>query len=72
MPAKNMHTIDRAVRVAISLLLLWIGFIDQGMISNQLISWAIGLFGVLNLVSASAAFCPIYFIAGFSTRREPA
>lgn len=72
MPAKNMHTIDRAIRVVLGLLLVWIGFIDQGMISNQLIAWAIGLFGIVNLVSAAAAFCPIYFMAGFSTRRAPA
>jgi len=72
MPSKNMHNIDRALRLALGLILIWIGFIDQGLISNQLISIAIGLFGVVNVVSAGAAFCPVYFMAGFSTRREPA
>lgn len=69
---KNMHNIDRAIRVVIGLVLIWLGFVDQALISNQLISWAIGLFGFVNLVSAAAAFCPVYFAAGFSTRREPA
>ncbi|WP_417516057.1 DUF2892 domain-containing protein [Minwuia sp.] len=70
MPNKNMHNVDRALRLIIGLVLLWIGVIDQDIIANQLIAWALGLFGVVNIVSALMAFCPVYFMAGFSTRTK--
>lgn len=63
-----MHNIDRGIRILIGFALIWVGFVDQGIVSNHLISWAIGLFGALNIVSGFAAFCPVYFAAGFSTR----
>lgn len=72
MIAKNMHVIDRSIRVVLGIFLIWIGFIDQSVISNFLISWALGIFGLVNFVSATVAFCPIYFIVGLSTRRTPA
>lgn len=65
---QNMHPIDRAIRVVLGVTFIWIGFIDQGLISNSLISWAVGLFGMVNLVSASLAFCPVYLAVGISTR----
>lgn len=68
MPAPNMHVIDIAARFVVGLALIWIGFVDQSLIPNALLGWALGAFGVLNLGSALMRFCPVYAIAGLSTR----
>lgn len=66
----NMCGLDRSVRVVLSLLLIYVGFINTQFISNEIINYLIGGFGVLNLVSAMAGFCPVYFMAHISTNRE--
>lgn len=68
MPVRNMHAIDSAARFVVGLALIWVGFVDQNLLHNALLGWALGAFGVLNLGSALMRFCPIYAIAGFSTR----
>lgn len=67
---KNMHQIDTLIRFVVGVALVWVGFVDGTFVASNLINWAIGSFGVLNLISAVAGFCPVYSLAGFSTRLQ--
>lgn len=67
----NMGGIDRVVRTAVSLGLIYIGFINSQLIDNHIINYLIGGFGLLNLFSSLVGFCPVYFLAHISTFRQP-
>ncbi|WP_416899400.1 MAG: DUF2892 domain-containing protein [Minwuia sp.] len=69
---KNMHIIDQAARVLVGVALLYAGFVDRSLIANDLVSWALGAFGALNLVSGLLGHCPVYWAAGLSTRSRTA
>lgn len=68
---QNMHTIDRLLRVVIGVVCLYVGFYDSGLVPNALVSVLVGLFGVMNLVSAVLAHCPVYRLGGIRTNRAP-
>ena len=63
----NLHNIDRLIRTVVGIGCIYIGFIDQSMITNNIVSILIGLFGIINLIAAAISYCPIYGFAGFST-----
>lgn len=65
--AKNMNRLDQVMRVGIGLTLIYFGFVDPSFIGDTLYAMILGLFGVLNLVSALVAFCPVYALAGISS-----
>jgi uncharacterized membrane protein YuzA (DUF378 family) len=65
-----MNGLDRGLRIVLSLILIYIGFINTHFLSNMVVSYLVGSFGVLNLVSALIGFCPVYFMAHLSTYRE--
>lgn len=67
MPNRNMSILDAIIRFATGALLIWIGFIADGVIANQLLAYLIGAFGILNIFSSLMRFCPVYRIAGLST-----
>lgn len=67
----NMNNIDRGIRIVFSLTLIYIGFINAELINNSIINYLIGGFGVFNLFSALAGFCPVYFFAHISTAPNP-
>jgi hypothetical protein len=69
---RNLHGIDIAVRTVIGLALVYVGFMDTGLIDNPVARGLLGAFGVLNLVAASLRHCPLYHLAGFSTCRPRA
>ena len=64
----NMNKLDRAVRIIGSVLLVYIGFINTEILAYPVINMLLGSFGILNLVAASAGFCPVYHVAQFSTQ----
>lgn len=64
----NMNKLDRGLRIAGSIFLIYIGFINTGIVTNSVINILLGSFGLLNLVSALAGFCPVYYLAQFSTQ----
>ena len=64
---RNLHTIDIVVRVLIGIALVYICFIDTNYISNDVVRWLLGIYGVINLISAGLRSCPIYTLAGIST-----
>jgi hypothetical protein len=64
---RNLHNLDRLVRVIIGIGCIYVGFVDTSIISNHLISILVGIFGVINIVAAAIAHCPVYNLAGLST-----
>lgn len=68
----NMNNLDRGLRVAGSVLLIYIGFSNTGLLNNVAINTLLGGFGVLNLFSAALGFCPIYYLAHLSTYKSSA
>jgi len=66
----NMCNFDRGLRIIGSALLIYIGFFNTGLIGNMVINVLLGGFGLLNLVSAIAGFCPVYHCANLSTYRD--
>jgi len=63
----NLHKIDRLIRALVGIGCIYIGFIDQSMITNNFVSLIIGVFGVINIIAAAISNCPVYGLAGFST-----
>lgn len=67
---RNLHIIDIIIRVLIGLSCVYIGFIDKGLIANQVAGILVGIFGIVNLIAASMRHCPIYALVGLSTYRD--
>ena len=65
----NMCPIDRVIRILIGGVLLYVGFIDSGLIgiSSQVLGIVLGILGLVNIGTAFLGYCPAYTIAGIST-----
>jgi hypothetical protein len=63
----NVGRFDQILRIGIGALLIWVGFVDTGLIGDRLVAMLVGLFGVLNLIAALLRVCPVYTIAGINT-----
>ncbi|NOQ88980.1 MAG: DUF2892 domain-containing protein [Gammaproteobacteria bacterium] len=63
----NVGRLDRLLRLGISLVLIYIGFINKEVIPDELSSNIVGTIGVLNLIVAIVRFCPLYIVAGINT-----
>ena len=64
---RNVGRLDQLLRVGISLGLIYVGFVNEKIIVDELSSYVIGIIGVLNLVVALVGFCPLYVVAGINT-----
>lgn len=67
-----MNKFDRGLRIIGSLLLMYIGFFNTGILDNTAINTLLGGFGVLNFFSAIMGFCPVYYLARLSTYKSSA
>lgn len=65
----NLHRIDQFVRSIIAVICIYVGFIDSSWIAEPVLSIAVGVFGIINLLAVIARFCPFYHLAGISTYR---
>jgi len=63
----NVGRLDQFLRIGISLVFIYIGFIDEGLIHDSLSSNIIGTFGVIFLIVAVIRFCPLYVITDINT-----
>ena len=63
----NVGRLDQILRAGISLILVYIGFIDKTFINDPLSSNIIGIIGILNLIVAIVRYCPLYVVAGINT-----
>jgi hypothetical protein len=67
---RNLHAIDIVVRTLIGAALVYICFINNNYIANDIVRWLLGIFGIINLLAAALRSCPIYALAGISTYRR--
>lgn len=71
MPIKrNLHNIDIAVRFLVGAALVYVCFVDSNYIGNDVVRWLLGIYGIVNLISAGLRSCPIYALVGISTYRK--
>jgi len=63
----NMGTLDRTLRLLGSLALLYVGFINTGLIGNTMVNVLLGGFGIANIIFAITGSCPVYTLAHIST-----
>jgi hypothetical protein len=66
----NMHPVDRAVRITLGAILIFIGFFNRDLISDPLFGILVGIFGTINLVASVIGVCPVYLLAGISTLKK--
>jgi len=67
---RNLHTIDRVVRLVLGVGCVYLGFIDTAIIDNRVAAALVGIFGIVNLFAAVTSFCPVYGATGISTYRS--
>jgi len=67
---KNISRLDQLLRLGISLVLIYIGFIDRSIIDDTLSSNILGIIGVINMIVAVARYCPLYVVADINTCQE--
>lgn len=70
MAKKNMCTLDRIIRVFLSLACIYVGFVDTTIINEPILAMIIGGFGAFNLAVIAIGICPVYYLAGISTHRK--
>ena len=64
---KNIGVFDMVLRLGLSLVAIYLGFIESDVITDRLSSMVIGILGLLNLVVALLRYCPLYALAGINT-----
>ncbi len=65
--ARNVGTVDRALRAGIGILAL-LGAFVLGWFSGWMV-WAAAVVGVIMLLTAAVGFCPLYRLVGVNTCR---
>lgn len=66
---KNVGMLDRAVRVAVAVALLWWAFLSGAALPGALFGLAIAMAAVM-LFTAVAGNCPLYRLVGFKTCKD--
>ena len=64
---KNVGMIDMLFRLVFGAVLLYIGFMDNPIISDGLPKTIIGIFAFVPFLTGLLKFCPLYAIIGIST-----
>lgn len=64
---RNAGKFDRSLRVIMGIVLIYFGFVDTGFIGQPLLAVLIGIFGVINILTAATGVCPLYTVASIST-----
>jgi hypothetical protein len=65
---KNTGTVDRIVRVVIGIILLYA--VATGMVQG-IVMYVAGILGLMMLVTAALAYCPLYPIMKINTACKP-
>lgn len=66
----NMGKIDRAARVLVAGVLIYLGGVDTDIIMNSVIRYCLLGFGVVNFLTAVTGFCPMYTLVNISTLKK--
>ena len=64
--AKNMGTVDRALRIAVGLVLLALAFTTL----TGALTWLAALVGVVFIATSAISFCPLYPLIGLKTCKD--
>lgn len=65
---KNVGMVDRIVRVVIGIILLYA--VATGMVQG-IVMYVAGILGLMMLVTAALAYCPLYTIMKINTACKP-
>lgn len=66
----NLSLLDRSLRGAIGICVTAFAFLNGDIIDDVFIEVLLGIFGGLNLISLFSGWCPVYQIAGVSTKES--
>ncbi len=61
---KNMAVWDRAVRVVLAIIFLYLAYTNGGA------WWILGILGIIFVITSAIGFCPLYKIVGLKTMKE--
>lgn len=64
----NLSSIDRYTRGAIGIGVTAFALFNGSIIEDVFIEVLLGIFGFLNLISLFTGWCPVYQVAGISTK----
>ncbi|VAX12082.1 hypothetical protein MNBD_GAMMA24-305 [hydrothermal vent metagenome] len=64
---RNIGWLDFAIRVCVSLVMIYFGFINESLVNDEIARLMLGIFGCLSLLIAIVGFCPVYVLTGFNT-----
>jgi hypothetical protein len=67
---RNLSRLDQVLRIGVGLVLVYMGFIDTSLIGDTYLAVAAGVFGAINVVVGFGGYCPLYRLAGISTRHS--
>lgn len=67
---RNLNNLDRCIRLLLSAVLIYLGFISPEIINDEVINLSIGIYGIINLISTAVGICPFYMMAGVSTYKK--
>ncbi|GFD68930.1 hypothetical protein KUL156_02850 [Alteromonas sp. KUL156] len=66
----NLSSVDRYLRGAIGISVTAFAIFNGGIIEDVFIEVLLGIFGCLNLISLFTGWCPVYQVAGISTKEK--
>lgn len=65
---QNLHIWDRLARGLIGVFVISFALFNGDILQDIVIESLLVIFGILNLISLATGWCPVYSIAGISTR----
>lgn len=68
--SRNMHLVDRLVRIVLGLGLGYICIMDQTILDDVVFNSVLAVLAVINVVSGIVGYCPVYQVAGISGCRK--
>ncbi|NDW22081.1 YgaP family membrane protein [Alteromonas hispanica] len=66
----NLSQIDRFIRGVIGVAVTGFALFNGNLIEDVFIEILLGIFGLLNLISLVFGWCPVYQLAGISTKSD--
>lgn len=67
---QNVGGIDRILRAGAGSAMLYVGFVDKVIITDQFSAYLLGLFGLIIFLSGVLGSCPMYNLVGFNSCGE--
>lgn len=67
---RNMGLVDRTIRIIMGLIMIYLAFINPSVIGSTTINMIVGFIGIVSILFAFIAFCPLYTLANVSTIKK--